>query len=156
MDASYYVYVLYRETGVPFYVGMARNPSRWHSFPSSSRKRRDVIANDMRRRGLDVWAEKVGVGLTKKQALRLEATTTRRLRRDAPLVNVLDGGHAGMTGRKHSAETIEKMRASAQARVDDALRDHMRNVRTTDGFKGRRHTAETKAKISATKRGTVL
>ena len=43
---DYYVYVLYRETGAPFYVGMSRDPKRWHSFPPSSRAPRDVIAKE--------------------------------------------------------------------------------------------------------------
>jgi hypothetical protein len=58
----------------------------------------------------------------------------------------------GMSGKKHSPETIERMRASAKARVTDELRERWKLIRNQKGWpKGRPHTAETKAKISATK-----
>lgn len=54
-------------------------------------------------------------------------------------------------GRKHSPETLEKMRLSALARVDDELKERFKRV--IQGNVGRKASEETRAKMRASQKG---
>jgi hypothetical protein len=177
---GHYVYILFRETGVPFYVG-AGTGKRWQQhYGPSARVPRDVVAYDIRRRGFEMPRVKVAEDLSRPEAYAIQRALIAAIGRepDGPLVNATDGGDdgpgftpeqrakiaeakrgiklkpshkakisagnkrayadgvrgvTGMTGKTHMPETIEKMRASALARVTDEQRERMKRIRWTAG-----------------------
>lgn len=105
----YYVYVLFRENGQPFYVGKgARDRLSAHLAPSSEKGRmrnqyKTNIIRAMLERGLDVPRVKVAQQLTEAQAFEVERAFIIAIGRvpNGSLVNMSDGGE-GHSGRKLS------------------------------------------------------
>ena len=155
---SFYVYVLFRETGIPFYVGKGcRDRMDAHLTPNWEGRIRNnyklAIIKAMQRSGLDVPRVRVATNLSEADAFSIETLFIRAIGRmpNGPLVNLSDGGEgpSGRTlseahkrsirqaslGKKHSEASKKKMAESAKARVHQS--------RT-----GMKHSAETKQKMA--------
>ena len=99
---DFYVYVLFRENGVPFYVGKGRG-KRWFRHEETARgsKRRDgnrhklAVIRKMHVAGLDVPKVKVATSLTDDQACAYEVAWIAAIGRadlgSGPLANMTNG-----------------------------------------------------------------
>jgi hypothetical protein len=159
--SDFYVYVLFRhDTGQPFYVGKGRRDRVERHFSDLRNPHKSHIIARAKKVGCDIPRVKIAVGMTERQAFDVEIAFIDAIGREpnGPLVNLTDGGdgpsggtwklseatiekqnlakrsrHGSFVGRKHSEETLAKMRATAAAR--DC-----------------RHSPETRAKMSASGR----
>ena len=141
LHATFYVYVLFREDGRPFYVGKGRN-GRWIEHERDARNgakgHRFAIIRAMQARGLDVPKVKLHQGLTEEVAHAYEVALITAIGRrpHGPLVNLTDGGD-GTSGyvMKNTPEARAKMSAAAL---------------------GRKASPKTRAKMAAAKRDQKL
>lgn len=113
---KFYVYILYREDGRPFYVGKGCG-YRWRAHEWGSAKgdtHKDRIIERMKTLGIEVQKKKVETGLTEGQAMELEIKLIAQLGREphGPLVNLTDGGE-GLSNP--SISTKEKRSALGKA-----------------------------------------
>lgn len=153
--ARYYVYVLFRENGVPFYVGKGQR-DRWTTHEWYARRGakgyRFNIIRAMLARGAEVPRVKLHEGLTEECAHRYETALIVAVGRypHGPLVNQTDGGE-GTSGlsRKHTPEQTAKIRKALLGRKHTA--ESLAKMRAAHA--GKRHSPETKAKMSAALRG---
>lgn len=136
MEKAYYVYVLFRENGIPFYVGMGKG-DRWASHEKRAHFRRthkDRLIAAMQERAIEVPKVKVREGLTKREAFEVEVALIAAIGREpsGTLINQTSGGD-GVPGL--SAEVRRQMGEKARERL-----------------KGVNRPAEVIARITATKR----
>lgn len=101
---DFYIYVLFRENGSPFYIGKGRG-NRINSCRYLERKnsyKRNIVRK-MIGAGLDVPRVKIRSGLTEQQAFEIERAFITAIGRHphGPLVNMTDGGE-GWSGGKMS------------------------------------------------------
>jgi hypothetical protein len=120
-DSAFYIYVLFRENGFPFYVGKGKG-SRWtqHEWKSNrenSRKRAAI--EQILAAGIDVPKIKLHENLTEETARAYEKALIAAIGRDdkgvGPLVNMTDGGE-GISGYKHTPEYSARMSALRKGR----------------------------------------
>jgi hypothetical protein len=98
MHSDYYVYILFRETGVPFYVGYGRN-GRWLDHEKKAKRTSEnkpalnVIRKMLKGRD-DIPKIKIAEGLGFDEANALEVVWIAAIGRrpHGPLVNQTDGG----------------------------------------------------------------
>ena len=138
---DYYVYVLFRETGVPFYVGKGRG-GRWlaHEFRYlEARTKKNAIIRRMVNLRIDIPKVKVAEGLSNIEAMVIERALIAAIGRgdDGPLTNLTDGGE-GASFKGHVYTEEEKAELSRK--------------RKGQGL-GRKMTAEQCAKLSASHMG---
>jgi hypothetical protein len=150
---DYYVYILFRETCKPFYVGKGKG-NRWliHLREAKNATRRSHCVNiiqNMLNRGFDVPMVKLHQNLTNRQALDYEIALIAAIGRTingGPLVNKTDGGDG------HSNPSPE-----ARAKISAAHRGRKipREVveRHAAMMRGRKASLETRAKMSAIRLG---
>jgi hypothetical protein len=172
MNASeFYVYVLFRRNGIPFWVGKGKG-RRWtgHEQEARTSSRNDYrlnIIRAMQKKGLDVPKIKIAEGLTEAEAFELEILFIRTIGRrpNGPLVNLSDGGEGSTghkmpqshkdflinfhRGRKHSAETRAKISASNKGRVNPLASRQAQAAK----IRGRKASEETRRKISVSHKG---
>ena len=141
----HYVYILSRENGTPFYVGLGKGKRMYqHEYdclyrnPESHKNR---IIREMKSRGVVVPKRKIAEGLSRTDAIALEIATIAEIGREpnGPLVNATSGGEG-------LHDVSPEVRAIISAKVSIALQGN--SYRT-----GIPHTAETKAKVSASLKG---
>jgi len=133
---DHYCYVLFRETGVPFYVGKGRG-DRWLVHEKEckpGRSYKDNIIASMRARGLEIPKIKVAEGLTQAAAVETERALIAALGNHP--VGILANRTAGGDGMSDPTGEIS-------ARIS----------RTLTGRKTGPPSAETRQKISAAHRG---
>ena len=169
---GFYVYILFRETGIPLYVGKGRG-ARWFIHEKRAKdgdtyKDRAIRKILLKRR--DVPKIKVAEGLTNKQAALIEIALIAAIGRDdlgkGPLVNLTDGGDGCVSpsravrvrmgaknkGRIHTKETRAKMSAAKQGfQISPEARAIGAAKRT-----GQKRSEEAKAKMRAAKLGKKL
>jgi hypothetical protein len=133
--SDFYVYILFRENGVPFYVGYGSG-RRWLVHETAARagekSHRDAIIRRMQARGIAVPKIKLHEGLTKAAAKAYEVALIAAIGRApvGPLVNLTDGGEGASNpppdirvkigtaqrGRPRSSEHAAKLSASLRGR----------------------------------------
>jgi NUMOD3 motif len=170
MNNDHYVYILFRDTGIPFYVGMGRK-RRWLDHEERVRPGRsykDNIIAEMLRSRRDVPKIKVAENLTKDEAWEIEKSFFAAIGRRpyGPLVNLTCGGDGvcdpseetrelkriRMTGTTVPKGVREKIRAKLKGRpLPPEVIQKMSATRK--GRPGRPHSPETRAKIGDIQRG---
>jgi hypothetical protein len=132
---DYYVYLLSRLNGVPFYVGMGRG-RRWLQHEGQAkrgeRSHKAHIIRKILREASEIPKKKIAEGLTFGEAIAMEINFIARIGRrpHGPLVNATPGGE----GRS------EPISAEHKAKIGAANR-------------GKRHTDEYRARMSARFKG---
>lgn len=150
---DFYVYALFRESGVPFYVGKGMG-RRWHHHARDARAgmrgRRFNIIRDMLARGVEMPMVKIHEGLTETVALQHEVALIAAIGRHphGPLTNLTYGGD-GVAGTIQTPEHIAK-RAEAN-RGRKLSPEHIAKMSAAN--RGKKASAETRAKMSAVRRG---
>lgn len=165
---GFYVYVLFRETGVPFYVGKGRD-ARWlfhEKVAKAGGTHKDRLIQRILSKRADVPKVKVREGLTNAEARITEVSLIAAIGREkdgGPLINQTRGGDGcvepdeevryrmgnGMRGRKLSDETRAKMKAAKKGYAMSP-EDRARAAKTRTGQK---RSDEAKAKMRAAKLG---
>ena len=167
---DFYVYVLFRPTGIPCYVGKGRG-NRWLEHEQRGpRHHNKHLARIIAKAGGQLPKVKIRENLTDAEACAIEIEFIKAIGREAnggPLVNLTDGGEG--TRRTQSAEerarriatfntleVREKMRLSHLGKpsgnrgrtASEETRERLRNSHL-----GIRQTQETKDKRAAKNRG---
>lgn len=138
-DSDHYVYMLFRRTGIPFYVGKGRG-KRWleHEYCAKrGRSHKDNIICQMLSAGLEVPKVKIAENLTNEQAVALEIAFIAAIGREptGPLTNLTRGGDgvvdmtpeirakhrtntsAGQLGKKRSLEARAAMSRAQRGKL---------------------------------------
>ena len=173
-DSKFYIYVLFRETGVPFYVGKGQG-YRWlqhtHTTDREPNRHKRSVIRQMRANGFEVPKIKLHDGLTEDVAFAYEKALIAAIGRAdkglGPLVNLTDGGEgvsglppesrarviAAHKGSKRSAETRAKLSA---VRLGKKYGPHSpeHRARIAAAHTGRKRPPEVGAKISAAKKAS--
>lgn len=142
-----YVYVLFRPTGVPCYVGKGVG-NRWnvHEREGSHNQHLDRI---IRAAGGELPKIKVREQLTDLEAREIEMALIGAIGRgkDGPLVNLTNGGE-GFLGGRHTAESREKIGARTRGKRQRPA--HTDKIRLAlSGVKRKPLPDAVRAKISA-------
>lgn len=153
MAGSHYVYVLFRQTGEPFYVGLGQG-DRWLEHERTVKRGRsykDNILAAMKDAGLEVPKVKVREGLSKAQAVEIEIALIAAIGRypDGPLTNLTRGGE-GVFGM--SPEDRERHRRNTSAAMmGRVVKPETREAigAAQRGKPRRKHTDEEREKIAA-------
>ena len=133
-----------------FYVGQG-SPERPYS-----RKQRNAhwwnIVKKLERIGSGYEVRLVATGLAQEKAFELEIERIIFWQDKVDLANILPGGQnggGGMTGRKHSPETIEKMRKAQKGRIiTEEAKEKLRVANL-----GKKASTEMKLKMSLSRKG---
>lgn len=153
MRSDFYVYVLFRHTGEPLYIGKGSNDRIDYHLKRRGKQNQGV------RNALD-FAEtcgtslpyiKIAENLTEAYAFELEKIFISAIGREAfggPLVNRTDGGE-GESGKIYSAEIIEKF---SKAKRGKTLTEQHK-IAISKACKGRKLTPEHIERLSAAHRG---
>lgn len=149
MTDVFYVYVLFRWNGKPFYVGMGRG-KRWlhHEWARSLTKRSpktNTVKKTLRVLG-EVPKIKVAEGLSRLAAADLERALIAAIGRypEGPLVNITEGGE-GSSGYRWTTESRRRLSEIARRRPVD----YGKLARMHESNRGRPLTAAHRAKIAA-------
>jgi hypothetical protein len=169
-DPVFYVYALFRENGVPFYIGKGKG-DRWSQHEQAARRGgsgiKSAIIRDMQARGFKVVKVKIHEGLPEEVAHEYESVLIHAIGRgsNGPLVNATDGGE-GVTGLRHAKKARESISVAHRGRkksleecaniaagkrgtkASSEARANMARSQT-----GKTLSAETRAKMSAARRG---
>lgn len=153
MANNYYVYIYFRLTGIPCYVGKGKG-ERWTHHRKWSCNRR--LARIMAKAGGDLPVVFIRRGMTEAEAFEMEIAFIAAIGRAdlglGPLVNFTNGGD-GKSGAIVSQETRNKMKGRkpnlgkpTSPEVRAKISAAMRGKKNCVGFK---RSAETRAKMSA-------
>lgn len=156
---DFYVYALFRENGVPFYIGKGRG-RRLADHDMAARRGdrgyRNAIIRSMQANGVELIRVKIHEGLTETIAHAYEITLIAAIGRHphGPLTNLTDGGEGFVgfkhtKGRKQSPEHIAKRSAARRGKALSA--EHIANM--TAARLGKKASPGTRAKMSATRVG---
>src|SRR4029077_10823087 len=164
--SDFYVYALFRENGVPFYIGKGRHYRwgfhEWDAKRGTSGHKHSIIRN-MQLRGVEIIKIRLHEGLTEVIAHDYEVALIKAIGRgDAgPLVNFTDGGE-GLSGTKRTAEIRSKISISQRnsklvaaahaARIGKKLTPETR-AKISIAHRGRIHSAESRANMSKAHKG---
>jgi len=153
-DSEFYIYVLFRETGVPFYVGKGKG-NRWLHHERKTPRRpshKDAIIRKMLAAGHEIPKVILHANLTEDVAFAYEMALIAAIGRVSkglgPLTNQTDGGE-GVSGWKVTPERLASMAAIKLGTK------HSPEIRAKIGaaHRGKKYTPEQRARISAAKTG---
>jgi len=163
--ADFYVYVLFRETGEPFYVGKGVN-GRWLAHEWEARNgakgHRFAIIRSMQARGLEIPKVKLHEGLTAVTALAYEIELIAAIGRrheGGPLVNSTAGGEGVVdeSPEVYAKRLDRKASLATRAKLSTALRGKKKAPEAVAKIRaaniGKKHTPEARAKQRAAKLG---
>jgi LEM-3-like GIY-YIG domain/NUMOD3 motif len=171
-DPRFYIYVLFRETGVPFYVGKGQR-DRWLNHEKQAKDHYNphmrAIIRNMHAAGLDIPKIKLHEHLTEDVALAYEKALIlaigRRDKKTGPLVNLTDGGD-GVSGKIFTQEERARMSANRlgkklrrtpewRANITAAARNRSPEWRVKLSIirKGKKNSPESYARGAAKRRG---
>lgn len=170
---DFYIYVLFRENGIPFYLGKGRG-NRWsaHEWPcmKNTTSRKASIIRNMHSRGFEVIKTKIHENLTEHTAHEYEIALINAIGRDnkGPLVNLTDGGD-GVSGLRKTPESVEKTAAAHRGKknssemrdkISTALRGRKFSPETIEknaaAHRGKKYSPETREKIAKAVRGRIV
>lgn len=151
--SDFYVYALFRENGVPFYVGKGRGDRlAYHGrgFQKNTKSHKTAIIRGMQMRGSEIIRAKLHDGLTEPIAHEYERALIQAIGREpyGPLVNLTDGGE-GVTGLAHTLEARASIGNASRGRKKSAI--ECANIAA--GKRGTKASKETLAKLSESHRG---
>lgn len=137
--AETYVYILYRDDGTPFYVGIGTG-KRWLIHERDAHRgnsRKDRIIQKMRATGIaDIPKRKIAQGLTRVQAAEIEVALIASIGRapHGPLVNHTQGGDgaADLSAEAQAKKAARNRVTWADPEVNKKRRDGMRAVWTAE------------------------
>lgn len=172
-DRKYYVYILFRETNMPFYVGKGSG-RRWINHEKDAKygnTYKDRIIRKMVSEGHKIRRIKFTDGLTEEAAFFLEKVLIKKIGRypNGPLANATDGGdgvlnlspesrskisisHLGNQYGKGRKNTQEQIDAMTEGRRKSGYKKETYD-KIADKLRGRKHTEEHNLKISAGGKG---
>lgn len=150
MDGDYYVYVLKRSDGSPFYVGKGKgdriNMHEWKAKRGDVSHRSRIIRKEWSL-GRTIQKEKIAIRLSHDQAVSLEKNLIEKFGRrnkGGPLVNLTDGGE-GTPGHRHSKDTRKKMSEKRKNRPPSSQETRMK---MRESSIGKKVSESTKKRIS--------
>lgn len=152
----FYVYALFRETGLPFYIGKGCG-NRWERHERHARcgiqSHKCAIIRDIQLRGFAVIRVKLHEGLTETVAHAYEIALIKAIGRGdgGPLVNHTSGGD-GVSGLKFSLETRAKM-STAHRGKKMSPESIAKGVETRRGLPRRKLSPERVANLVEANRG---
>jgi hypothetical protein len=155
-DQRYYVYVLQKPSGAPFYIGIGSGRRLLDHEADARRTRLSShklsIIRKLRRFGLDVRYEIAGFFDEWGSAARIERNLIAIIGRHdlarGPLANRTDGGE-GAVGLIMSASAREKCRAGRLGKKQSRAA----RIRIGDFHRGKVMSPESRAKMSASRKG---
>jgi len=147
--SDFYIYVLFRETGAPFYVGKGHG-DRWRYHDYAYGRDRNLhklnIIRQMKAAGHEIPKIKLHEGLTEDVAYTYESALISAIGRAdkglGPLTNLSDGGE-GATGL--TPEQLERLAASQRGKKLSP--EHIARIRAANT--GRKLTPEAIKKLTA-------
>jgi hypothetical protein len=152
---QFYVYVLFHETGEPFYVGKGTN-GRWlrHEFDArnGAKGHRFSIIRAMQARGLEIPKVKLRDGLTEALAHEHEVALIAAIGRrheGGPLVNSTAGGEGGSDP---SPETRAKKSVATRGRPKPP--EHIAKVANAN--RGKKRSPKFRAECALRRQGQLL
>ncbi len=160
MRSDWYLYVKFRETFEPFYVGIGSTRDRWVAHEAQARGTRRLVNPHkvaiIRKMWANGWTDiptvKIATGLTYAQACTYEIAWIAAVGRadlgKGPLTNRTDGGDAN-PNRVVSPETRAKLAEIGRRRVFSA------EMRAKLSESHRNQSPETRAKISKASRNQI-
>ena len=154
---DFYVYILFRTTGIPLYVGKgcrSRMTEHEREAKRGSNTRISRVIRKMLSEGEDIPKVKIRSGLTHEEAFEIEIAFIAAIGREpcGPLINITPGG-LGASGYKLTDEQRAKMRASHLGKKQSAEWVAKRIAATAAAHRGMKRTAETRAGISERLKG---
>jgi hypothetical protein len=172
MKTNRYVYVLFRETGEPLYIGKGvRN--RWDHASRAARESNDTHLHraliDIQQRGFEVPKVKVREGLTDVDSVAIEIALIAAIGREpnGPLINQTRGGDGLVDAPQ---ELYDRIGAKLKGRSNIKLKgvkkspEHAKKCRAAfdaarpaanAANRGKKRSAETRKKMSDRKRGKI-
>ena len=158
---KHYVYVLFRETGEPFYVGMGQGDRIDHHLHRRAKGQsyRENIARAVIAKLGDLPRVKVAEGLTVPEAQAMERALILALGRHphGPLANMTDGGEGPIN---LSPETLAirnaKIGEAARARADQRGRKPAKPRKTAEEARANRRAASLAVRANPEKAARVI
>ena len=148
---DFYIYVLFREDGSPFYIGKGRN-RRWDMHEWYARRgnngRRFAIIRRMIAQGIEVPKAKLHEGLTAAEASGYKVALIAAIGRypHGPLANLSAGGEG-------YSDPPDEVRARKAAAMRGQTRSPETCARIGDAHRGKVIRQETRAKLRAANLG---
>jgi len=147
---DYYVYLLCRPCGKPFYAGKGRRDRiKQHEYAAKRGSKRHVcnVIRKIWQEGGEVICEKLVTGLSNTEAIVLEIELIAFYGtkfNGGILCNQTNGGD-GAEGWKHTEESLKKMREAWETRPDHSEET---KKKMSQSQRGRRHSMATRKKMS--------